>query len=336
MPGSVRMAGQTPALEKRSATAIFDDLSRRRLVVVSGKGGVGRTTFAALLGVALAARGRRVLVATTGHDDRLAWMMGASALSDAVQQVGPSLWIQRLVAQTCIREYGGMVIRSQRVSAAVFDNSIVRRLMRAIPGLDDFSLLGKAWHEAVRGGDYDCVIFDGPATGHLIYTLGVPHAILETVPSGPLTSEARLMQAALEDPEITQAVLVGLPESWPLTELGELGAALHEKLHMHVAAIAVNGLWPADAPHLPVPAADLDGASGGLVTAFAEHVNRIGGIGRSQAAEVDAWSRSSAALGCCAQAWTTLPWRWRGLTDHHAVRQLLLALGDTVSGGQSA
>lgn len=330
MPGSVRMAGQQPALEKRSVPAIFDDLSRRRLVVVSGKGGVGRTTLAALLGVALAARGKRVLVATTGHDDRLAWMLGADALSDARQQVGESLWVQRLVAQTCIREYGGMVIHSQRVSSAVFDNSVVRRLMRAIPGLDDFSLLGKAWHEAVRGGDFDCVIFDGPATGHLVYTLGVPQAILETVPSGPLTSEARLMQAALEDPEITQAVLVGLPEAWPLTELGELGATLRAKLHMHVAALVVNGLWPSDAPSLPAPRTDAEG----LAAAFAEQVNRIGDIGRAQAEDVDAWSRSQAALGCGAQAWTTLPWRWRGLSDHASVHAMLQVLGDR--GGQSA
>jgi len=324
------MAGQQPALEKRSVPAVFDDLSRRRLVVVSGKGGVGRTTMAALLGVALAARGKRVLVATTGHDDRLAWMLGAPELTDAAQRVGPSLWIQRLVGQTCIREYGGMVIRSQRVSAAVFDNSVVRRLMRAIPGLDDFSVLGKAWHESVRGGNYDCVVFDGPATGHLVYTLGVPHAILETVPSGPLTSEARLIQAALEDPDVTQAVLVGLPEAWPLTELGELGAALRAKLHMHVSAIAVNGLWPADVPVMPAPAVDTEAPQ--LAAAFADQVERIGQAGRLQAREVEAWSRSAAALECGAQAWTTLPWRWAGLTDLAAVTDLLESLGDV--GGQ--
>ncbi len=324
------MAGQPPALEKRSASAIFDDLSQRRLIVVSGKGGVGRTTLSALLGLALATRGRRVLVATTGHDDRLAWMLGASELSDAAQKVGPSLWIQRLVAQTCIREYGGMVIHSQRVSSAVFDNSVVRRLMRAIPGLDHFSVLGKAWHEATRGGDYDCVIFDGPATGHLVYTLGVPQAILETVPSGPLTSEARLMQAALEDPETTQAVLVGLPEAWPLTELGELGGLLRSKVRMHIAALAVNGLWPSDAPALPTPTHD----AGGLATALATHVARIGEVGRTQAQEVDEWSRSAAARGCGARAWTTLPWCWRGLANLEAMQGLLVALGEP--GGQAS
>ncbi len=324
------MAGLQPALEKRSAPAIFDDLSRRRLVVVSGKGGVGRTTMAALLGLAIARRGRRVLVATTGHDDRLAWMLGGQTLTDAAQTVGPNLTVQRLVAQTCIREYGGLVLRSQKVSSAVFDNGIVRRLMRAIPGLDDFSVLGKAWHEAVRGGDYDCVIFDGPATGHLLYTLAVPQAILETVPSGPLTSEAKLMQASLEDGGVTQAVLVGLPEAWPLTELGELGAALQARVRMDVAAIAVNGLWP-DAPSLDVPGPAVDPQ--GLAAAVAEHVSRIGAAGRQQADDVRAWSTSDAALGCGAHGWMTLPWQWKGLANRPAMEALLEALGD---GGQAS
>lgn len=318
------MAGPAGAPRRRSAPAIFDDLSKRKLVVVSGKGGVGRTTIAALLGLALAERGKRVLVATTGHDDRLAWMLGAQRLTDAAQQVRGSLWIQRLVAHTCIREYGGLVLHSQKISSAVFDNKLVRRLMRAIPGLDDFSLLGKAWHEAARGDSYDCVIFDGPATGHLLYTLQVPHAILETVPTGPLTSEAQLMQAALEDPAISAAVLVGLPEAWPLTELGELGGALQRDVHLDVAAIAINGLWPADAPTLRRPSTERD--PDGLAGNVAEHVSRICEIGREQRADVQAWSEGEVAQQCGAQAWFTLPWRWRGVADLDAMQKLLKTL----------
>ena len=136
-------------INERAFHDLLDDLVED-LKGIKADVAAGLDAMGFVLGAALAANGRRVLIATTGHDDRLAWMLGADALTDARQQVGESLWIQRLVAQTCIREYGGMVIHSQRVSSAVFDNSVVRRLMRAIPGLDDFSLLGKAWHEAVR------------------------------------------------------------------------------------------------------------------------------------------------------------------------------------------
>jgi hypothetical protein len=99
---------------------------------------------------------------------------------------------------------------------------------------------------------------------------------------------------------------------------------------MHVAALAVNGLWPSDAPRLPVP----KDAGDGLATAFAAHVERIGDIGRTQAEEVEAWSHSDAARGCGAQAWMTLPWRWRGLANLEAMQGLLVALGEP--GGQAS
>ena len=149
------MAAPDPAPQEAPPGAIFDRLAQRRLIVVSGKGGVGRTTLAALLGLAIAARGRRVLVTTTGHDDRLGWMLGAPSLPDRVHAVSERLHIQRLVPRVCLREYGAMVVRSERVSAAVFDNKIIRRLLQAIPGLDDFAVFGKAWHEAARGDAYD-------------------------------------------------------------------------------------------------------------------------------------------------------------------------------------
>ena len=318
------MVGADGALEERSAAAIFDGLATRRLIVVSGKGGVGRTTLSALLGVALSNRGRKVLVATTGHDDRLAWMVGATELGDDAACVTDRLWIQRLVPQTCIREYGGLVLHSEKISAAVFDNRIVKRLLRAIPGLDDFALAGKAWHEAIRGGEYDTVIFDGPATGHLLYVLGVPQAVLDTIPYGPLTREARLMQDSFEDDGRVQAVLVGLPEEWPLTELGELGAAMRQRVRMHVAAIVVNGVWPDAVPPLRSPSAEEDPQR--HVAPVLDVVTHVGDVGRQHRADVEAWKHSDAARTCGADSLMMLPWRWQGISDVDDLQAMLAGL----------
>jgi anion-transporting ArsA/GET3 family ATPase len=318
------MVGADGALEERSAAAIFDGLATKRLIVVSGKGGVGRTTLAALLGVALSNRGRKVLIATTGHDDRLAWMVGATELGDDAARVTDRLWIQRLFPQTCIREYGGLVLHSAKISAAVFDNRIVKRLLRAIPGLDDFALAGKAWHEAIRGGDYDTVIFDGPATGHLLFVLGVPQAVLDTIPYGPLTREARLMQDSFEDPDRVQAVLVGLPEEWPLTELGELGAAMRERVRMNVAAIVVNGMWPDPVPPLRAPSAAEDPQR--IVAPVLDVVAQIGDVGGQHRADVEKWKRSEAARTCGADSLMTLPWRWQGISNVDDLQAILAGL----------
>lgn len=308
------MSERASGLSVRTAESVFDDLARTSFVIVSGKGGVGRTTIAALAGLALAERGRKVLVATTGHDDRLAWMLGARELGDAPQLVLPNLHVQRLSAPTCVREYGALVLRSQRLSKAVFDNRVVSRLLRAIPGLDDFALVGKAWHDAFRGDVFDTVVFDGPATGHLLYTLGVPRAILQTIAPGPLTREAELMQKHFQDPQRTAAVLVGLPERWPLTELGELGTALREQIGIRAAAIFVNQLWPGDVPTGEPLGED---AASALLRATA----RMAAVGRRQREEIASWRAGSGAPADTSAV--MVPWRAGGVDDVAALRSLL-------------
>ncbi len=292
-----------------SPESVFDALADRRLLIVSGKGGVGRTTVAALLGRALARRGRRVLVATVGLDDRLAWLLGLPRLSDTATAAGPGLLIQRVVPQVCIREYGALILRSERLASAVFDNTAMRRVLGTVPGLDDFAVLGKVWHESIRAHNFDTLIFDGPATGHLRYCLGIPQAILRTLTTGPLPREARQIQDSLEDPSRVAAVLVGLPDRWPLTELGEMATTLREEIRLHIGAVVINGLWPADVPVLqpPAPALDPDGAIAKVfaaTTVVAEQAAR-------HRYNIDQW-RSSAPVPATTPV-VTLGWRFAGL-----------------------
>lgn len=330
-----RMAdGQGP--DHTDAAMMFDRLAERRLVIVSGKGGVGRTTLAALLGSALAERGRRVLVATTGHDDRLAWMLGLPRLEPTATPVraglGDRLHVQRVVPNVALREYGAMIVKSERVSAAVFDNRIVRRLLRAIPGLDDFTVLGKVWHEAVRGGTYDTVVFDGPATGHLVYTLGVPQAILAAIPPGPLTREAELIAASLRDPSVTEAVLVGLPEAWPLTELGELGRTISTDVRIAIRSVVVNGVWAraSDTARALVaaPVSDPD------VADWLEWVRALTAGAERHAAAIETF-RQGPAVPAGVRELVTLPWRFEGIgtaTDLHALRSEVEAASEPATG----
>jgi hypothetical protein len=291
----------TPPASPDAALAALAALATRRLLIVSGKGGVGRTAVSAMLGLSLARRGRRVLVATIGPDDRLAWMLGADRLESTPTAIAGTLHVQRVVPQVCIREYGALMLKSDRLSGAVFDNKIMRRLMRSIPGLDDFAVLGKLWHEACRARSFDTVIFDGPATGHLRYALGLPRTILETITVGPLHKEASL----------TQAVLVGLPERWPLTELSELAAVLRGDLRVDIGAILINGLWPAGLPELGPPTADEDPA--GTVAPVFNAVTTMAKQRRRQERGIAAWLAGERAAQRTTPPVLTLPWRWRGL-----------------------
>ena len=310
---------------------LVSDLGARRLLIVSGKGGVGRTTTAALLGATLAARGRKILVATTGLDDRLAWMLGVGALTNAAVEVSPGLSIQRLHPPTCIEEYGALITRSQRLSHAVFSNRAVRRLMQALPGLDDFAVLGKIWHEACRALHYDTVIFDGPASGHLRLVLGVPQALVETVAEGPLTREARAIREALRDPGQSAAVLVGLPEAWPLTELAELAESLRGEIGMHVGALVLNKVWPGDLPNRPEPGppgpepAPRSGAPAQPeIDAVLAVVSEIAAVGQTQRETVQTWLEGHPRAR--EQAVLSVPWRPQGLDGRHHLDALAAAL----------
>ncbi|KIG12413.1 Arsenical pump-driving ATPase [Enhygromyxa salina] len=318
-----------PELRSSDPEQLLLGLESRRLLIVSGKGGVGRTTVAALLGAALASRGRKVLVATTGHDDRLAWMLGGEQLTDTPVEVAPNLDIQRLVPATCVEEYGTLVTKSQRLSHMVFGNKAVRRLLRAIPGLDDFAILGKVWHEAVRARSYDTIVFDGPASGHLRLVLGVPQAILATVADGPLTREATAMRDSLQDPSVCAAVLVGLPEPWPLTELGELATALRREIGMGAGTLVVNKLWPLLpdlGPHTLPPEASANPAVANMLAV----VNEIGERGREQREVVSAWLDGRTSLD---EQLVTVPWWPWGLDQLSDIRALLAMIQ---AGGDAA
>ena len=316
----------------RSPESVFDALATRQLLIVSGKGGVGRTTVAALLGLALARRGRRVLVATVGQDDRLAWMLGLPALADTPVAAARGLYVQRVVPHVAIREYGALMLHSERVANAVFDNGPMRSLLRTIPGLDDFAILGKVWHDAIRAHSFDAIVFDGPATGHLRYTLGIPQAILRTLTVGPLPREAQLMQDSLEDPRLTQAVLVGLPDRWPLTELGEMAAALREELHVGIGAVVVNGLWPAGLSDLnPVD----DPASARVLAATTVVARQA----QRQRESVAAWLASESSLASArrpAPPVVTLPWRFQGFAGLPDLEQVLAGIDQPAQPAQPA
>jgi anion-transporting ArsA/GET3 family ATPase len=234
----------------------------RRLILIVGKGGVGRSTVAASVASACARRGRRTLLFEANANDRFGHFFGTTPVGTDIKPLGRDLHAINTNPAAALEEYGMMILRFRRVYKMVFENRVSRYFLRAIPGLDDYSVIGKAWYhttEIERGRPlWDTVVFDMPASGHSLSMLRLPKVILDTVPEGPLTSSAREVRSLLLDPQRTAILLVTLAEEMPVNEARELTTALDRELGMRVSHVVINQVYPQRIAEDSLPARVLD------------------------------------------------------------------------------
>ena len=201
---------------------MLEVLDRARLVVVTGKGGTGKTTVAAGLAVAAAGRGRRVLRDEVEGRQGLALLFGRGALDHREARVADGVSALAVDPDESLREYlerYGFGPLARLLSWAHLN----RFITAAAPGLGDVLLVGKVWEAATREGPgrraaYDLVVLDAPPTGRVVPFLRAPETVAELARVGPIRSQADRVRDLLDDPGRTAVVLTCLPEELPVTE----------------------------------------------------------------------------------------------------------------------
>ena len=206
----------------------------RRLLVVTGKGGTGKSTITAALALAAARRGKKVLVCEVTARERVSELFGKPPSGTEIHQLAPNIFSVHVQPREAMREYALMTLKYKTIYNAVFENRVVRYFLNAAPSLAEIVMLGKVWWHAAREQEngkprWDHVILDAPATGHGLTLLTVPEVFLRLVSDGPLARDMRDMQALLTDPARCATSIVSLPEEMPVNEAIELSAAL--KVH---------------------------------------------------------------------------------------------------------
>ena len=218
-------------------------------VFVVGKGGVGKTTVSAALALAAARRGKRVLVAMCNARERLSYLLDSAPIGPQVTEVVPGVDAVNMLPRLALEEYGQMVLKVRALYKAIFDNRFVAAFLRGTPGLEAWSMLGKAYYhtkELDKAGRrrYDMVIVDAPATGHGLDMLRVPQVLVDVAPPGLLRREAEAALSLFRDPARAGVLLVTLPEEMPVAETLELHTTLRDELHLPVSRLVVNGVFP--------------------------------------------------------------------------------------------
>jgi anion-transporting ArsA/GET3 family ATPase len=219
------------------------DLLDRRFLFVVGKGGVGKTTVATGLALAASRRDKKVLLALVNCKERVSQLLGTDPIGSEIVSIGENLDAVNMTPDAALEEYGLMILKVKAVFNAVFKNKLVRAFLKGTPGLEAWSMLGKAFYHACppRGEpDYDLVIVDAPATGHALDMLRVPFVIESVAPPGMLRRDAARAVAMFRDAERAGAVLVTLPEYMPASETIELSNALSNELEIPVLHLVIN------------------------------------------------------------------------------------------------
>jgi len=215
----------------------------RRLLFVTGKGGVGKTTVAAALALHAAEHGRRTLLCEVDAKGDVAAYLETGPTSFAAREVQPSLWVMSMDTEASLREYLRLNLRIPVVGrigplAKAFDF-----VATAAPGVREILTVGKFCYE-VRERHYDLVVVDAPATGHIVGQLSAPQAINELVKVGLIRSQTDWMLDILSDPATTGVAIVTTPEEMPVNETIELAGRVAAETTVQLASVIVNRVLP--------------------------------------------------------------------------------------------
>ena len=223
----------------------------KRLVFVMGKGGVGRTTVAAALGLAAARRGRRTIVAEVAHQERLARAFGHGTVrAEEEAEIAPGLHAISIDPQAAMEEYLVLQVPLRPLAELLAASRAFQHFAIAAPGMRELLTIGKIWELAQldrrrhEGAPYDLVIVDAPATGHGIGLMQSPKTFAEIARVGPMATQAATINRTITNPKRAGVVIVALPEEMPVNESASLEAELIDSIGISVDRLYMNGLYP--------------------------------------------------------------------------------------------
>jgi arsenite-transporting ATPase len=223
------------------------ELLSKKLVMITGKGGIGKTLVSSALALEARKLGKKVcLVESTAHD-QIAPLFGSRAIGHQLTELSPGVFVINLNAQDNFRDFVIKHLGFAKLFEKVFTKPIVRSFIQMLPGIPQLTLLGRLFHfvELDKDNKFDIVIFDGFASGHFLSLMKTPDAVLHSGMTGPVIDETKRVRDFLADRSKVGIALVTVPEELIISEALDFSARFAKDSPAKLSTVIANRRWPA-------------------------------------------------------------------------------------------
>ncbi|MFP4476680.1 MAG: ArsA family ATPase [Desulfatibacillaceae bacterium] len=224
---------------------IFD----KRILFITGKGGVGKTTVAAAIAYAARDRGKRVCLVEVGASPNLRYIFEQDIPEYEETRVDRDITAFTLEPYKALEEYVGLQLRVEAAARMILNNRIIHYFMQAAPGWRELVMLGKIWHihQLTEGRKkrlrFDTIVVDAPATGHGLSFLRAPSIFMNIIKFGPMHSQTFDVNSMLTDKQRTAVCVVATPEEMPVNEAVRILETTSGPLNMNNAVTFANSVY---------------------------------------------------------------------------------------------
>ncbi|MBT6176098.1 MAG: AAA family ATPase [Deltaproteobacteria bacterium] len=230
----------------------MENLFKKKLVLVTGKGGVGKSTCGLAMAIAASRAGKKVLFCDLAARAAMPTLLGVKGLATSPERPKPRelplFWAVHLSVPSAIQDYFVEVLPHKRLVQIATGNKVLTRLWKAAPSFNELVLLHSISH-LVAGThkrcpeEFDLVVVDMPASGHAITMLGVPQGITRIAKFGTIATLAATLKKLLDDRVNTALAVVTLPEELPVNESIQLVGRLKNEVGIETEQIIINGIY---------------------------------------------------------------------------------------------